>query len=69
MVAGPTMVDKRNDIILQVRYAWAIQPMPIQGIKHGKSKQLFTIWKDSSIPHGLEVEKGRIFLTQIFDRI
>ncbi|KAA6398971.1 MAG: hypothetical protein EZS28_005509 [Streblomastix strix] len=43
--------------------------MPNQGTKHGKSKKFFTNQKDSSIPRGSDEEKGRIFLTQILDRI
>ncbi|KAA6360565.1 MAG: hypothetical protein EZS28_043908, partial [Streblomastix strix] len=69
MVAGPTMVYKLNESVKQVPYPWTVKPMPNQGTKHGKSKKLFTSGKDSSIPHGPEVEKGRMFLTQILDRI
>ncbi|KAA6313253.1 MAG: hypothetical protein EZS28_055786, partial [Streblomastix strix] len=60
MVAGPTMVYKLNESIKQVSYPWTVKPMPNQGTKHGKSKKLFTSGKDSSIPHGPEVEKGRM---------
>ncbi|KAA6347740.1 MAG: hypothetical protein EZS28_052009, partial [Streblomastix strix] len=59
MVAGPTMVYKLNESVKQVPYPWTVKPMPNQGTKHGKSKKLFTTWKDSCIPHGPEVEKGR----------
>ncbi|KAA6347616.1 MAG: hypothetical protein EZS28_052015 [Streblomastix strix] len=40
-----------------------------QGTKHGKSKKFFNSWKDSSISNGPEVEKDRMFLIQILDRI
>ncbi|KAA6371029.1 MAG: hypothetical protein EZS28_033443 [Streblomastix strix] len=43
--------------------------MPNQGTKHGKPKKFFTTWKDSSIPHGPEMENGRMFLIQILVRI
>ncbi|KAA6377032.1 MAG: hypothetical protein EZS28_027442 [Streblomastix strix] len=69
MVAGPAMIYKINESVKQIPYPWTVQPMHNQGTKHGKSKKLFTTWKDSSIPHGPEVEKGRIFLVQILDRI
>ncbi|KAA6370184.1 MAG: hypothetical protein EZS28_034288, partial [Streblomastix strix] len=69
MVTGPSIVYKLNESIKQVPYPWTVMSMPNQGTKHGKPKKLFTTWKDSSIPHGPEVEKGRIFLTQILDRI
>ncbi|KAA6359618.1 MAG: hypothetical protein EZS28_044856 [Streblomastix strix] len=41
----------------------------IKGLSMENPKSFFNAWKDSSIPHGSEVEKGRIFLTQILDRI
>ncbi|KAA6393464.1 MAG: hypothetical protein EZS28_011010 [Streblomastix strix] len=68
MEVGPTMVYKLNESVKQVPYPWTIKLMPNQGTKHGKPKKFFTIWKDSNIPHGPEVEKGRIFLTQTLVR-
>ncbi|KAA6354444.1 MAG: hypothetical protein EZS28_050030 [Streblomastix strix] len=66
MMTGPAMVYKLNEQVKQVPNPWTVQPMPNQGTKNGKSKKLFTTWKDSSIAHGLEVEKGKMFLTLIF---
>ncbi|KAA6381661.1 MAG: hypothetical protein EZS28_022814 [Streblomastix strix] len=62
MMARPTMVYKLNESIKQVPYPWTVKPMPNQGTKHGKSEKFFTTWKDSSIPHGPEVEKCKIFM-------
>ncbi|KAA6388481.1 MAG: hypothetical protein EZS28_015988, partial [Streblomastix strix] len=69
MVAASAMVYKLNESIKQVPYPWTIKPMHNQGTKHGKPKKLFTTWKDSSVFQGPEVEKGRMFLTQILDRL
>ncbi|KAA6351964.1 MAG: hypothetical protein EZS28_051823, partial [Streblomastix strix] len=58
MVTGPTMVNELNESVRQIPYPWTVQLIPSLGTKHGKSKKLFTSWKDSSILHGPEVEKG-----------
>ncbi|KAA6367406.1 MAG: hypothetical protein EZS28_037067 [Streblomastix strix] len=58
MVAGSTMVYKFNESVKQIPYPWTVQLIPSLRTKHGKSKKLFTSWRDSSIPHGPEVEKG-----------
>ncbi|KAA6396923.1 MAG: hypothetical protein EZS28_007551 [Streblomastix strix] len=68
IVLWPAMIYKLNESIKQVPYHQTVKPMLSQGSKHGKSRKFFTTWKDSSIPHGPEVEKGRIFLTMILNR-
>ncbi|KAA6394426.1 MAG: hypothetical protein EZS28_010050 [Streblomastix strix] len=65
----PTIAYKLNESTKQDPYPWIAKTMPNQQTKHGKSKKHFTTCNDSSIPHGLEVEKGIIFLTQILDSI
>ncbi|KAA6393490.1 MAG: hypothetical protein EZS28_010983 [Streblomastix strix] len=69
MVAGEAMVYKLNELVKQVPYPWKVKSMPIQRTKHGKSKKLFTTRKNSSVTREREVEKGRMFLIQILDRI
>ncbi|KAA6403440.1 MAG: hypothetical protein EZS28_001032 [Streblomastix strix] len=69
MVAGPTMVYKLNESVKQVSYLWTIKPIPNQKDKSCKIQKFFTNCQDISIPNGPEVEKGRIFLTYILDRI
>ncbi|KAA6381901.1 MAG: hypothetical protein EZS28_022571 [Streblomastix strix] len=69
MVAGPAMDSKHNESIMQIPYLQTVKSMHNQGTKHGKSKKFFISWKDSSISNGPEVEKDRMFLIQILDRI
>ncbi|KAA6403575.1 MAG: hypothetical protein EZS28_000911 [Streblomastix strix] len=56
MVAGPAMVYKLNESVMQIPYPWIVKPMPSQRIKSGNHKKSFTTQNDNSIPYGPEVQ-------------